>query len=126
MARIEEITSDMLIIKLDDQSAQLPEEIQIAQTITTFQTKEVFQALTQYWTQFWQRGPVENDSPINPDGPCLNLFRNLPQLFAEEEQEMQAWKLAISSTKTFSAPGCDGISIQELRMLPDKLLKIPD
>ena len=53
MARIEEITSDMLIIKLDDQSAQLPEEIQMLKPSPPLQTKEVFQALTQYWTQIF-------------------------------------------------------------------------
>ena len=117
-AKILQIDEDTIRIQMLENADPLPEEVEIRQHIRHFQVQEVFQELTKYWSQYWQRDVDHNIPDIQPD-----ILEGIPLMNVNVQTDIEAWKSAISATKTHSAPGIDGISIAELRMLPERLLE---
>ena len=103
------------------------EEVIVQQTFDQHDEKEIFQALNDYWFQFWKRDPTSWDEEVPLDSyiPQLisdrNIFVNVPPI---DELALEDWKFAIHQAKSKSSPGIDGITFGELKQLPDSFVAI--
>ena len=116
-AKITSFDQDFLTIRIISAHESLPEEVEINQMVFKYQVQDVFAELTNYWTQYWQRGEA-----VLPDS-LPEMIADLPTFQVKAAKDINLWKKAIHDTKPNSAPGFDGITISELRMLPVPLLE---
>ena len=72
----------------------------------------------EFWQPIWQR---DDDQPYM-DFPVLRHFTKHPEI-AISMTDMELWTQAIRRLKSGSARGIDGVSIQELKMLPTYLIQ---
>ena len=119
-AVITEMRQDSILIRLLDGHHELPEIVQISQNTCSFQQAEVFDALTNYWQQFWTCDLPQHDTEFHQEFQTQLPLH--PSLHDDFEENLEDWKNAISESKGDSAPGVDGFTFKELKMLPDQLL----
>ena len=120
-AKVLDVQEHFVKISMPTRQETLPEQISLKQEISTFHQKEVFDELTGYWTHFWNRPARHEEEEFFahfqlPPPTC-------PQLADNFEDCLDDWRTAISKCNSHSAPGVDGFTFQELKMLPDKLLR---
>ena len=111
---------DSIIIQMPENHEPLPEQATVKQAQCTFQVSEVFEGLSNFWQQFWYKEIPDDGFGFEEtfQQPPLRY----PAMDDNFEDDIQIWKEAIASTKGDSAPGVDGFTFQELKMLPDQLL----
>eukprot|EP00438_Fugacium_kawagutii_P032555 Skav201091 [mRNA] locus=scaffold2562:88776:94007:+ [translate_table: standard] len=114
-----------LSIHLPQGDLQLPAEVEVMQKQTIREPDAIFKELSGYWEQFWQRSPGVPFDELDDDTMIQDIRRCIPNIAPMDEilgETLLEWKQALAQTKAFSAPGLDGFSILELRMLPDNLI----
>ena len=117
--RILQIHNHYLVVEGHFTSDEDTMEVQITQAGPTFHQHEVFEALNEYWMPFWNH--TEEDEHTFMETFEMRLPQ-LPPLEDNFEGNLADWKHAIRTAKATSAPGADGFSFRELKMIPDRLL----
>ena len=69
-----------------------------------------------FWNRQDQEDPTSFTEAFEMEMPTL------PPMSDDFETSLQEWKLAIRTAKANSAPGADGFTFREIKMLPDELL----
>ena len=109
-----------ILIRMPTDHDPLPEQVVLSQAQCTFQRQEVFEELAGFWQQFWYKEDPDDGRSFE------DVFHQMPvqypQMTENFESDMTCWKEALASCKGDSAPGVDGFTFLELKMLPDKLL----
>eukprot|EP00438_Fugacium_kawagutii_P030899 Skav215852 [mRNA] locus=scaffold1630:238570:242613:- [translate_table: standard] len=124
-ATIVSIEASTIECMIHDSDCQLPPDVVIQQSDQSTDPDIVANALDEYWQQFWGRDPPWDDTeshPWNDFDKYLNQVPDLPRCKIKLN-DLQAWKNAITTSKTASAKGVDGWSVEELRSLPDIALQ---
>lgn len=120
-----EATTFSITLKIQH-PALLEGEQPVQQTHETSDPAAVFDALDDFWHQYWNRDPA-SDSPLlvyleqlaeirtslPPDIPNLQVTQVDPTL----------WNQAIAETKKISCPGIDGVRAHELQILLQPAIK---
>ncbi len=102
------------------------EEVKIQQKIVETDIKDIFRALTEYWMQFWGRDANASENQQLDDEYFIHLLNSFPshiQVPQFDDGKIDDWIAAIKKSKSHSAPGIDGITFSELKMLPIVLVK---
>lgn len=87
--------------------------------------ERIFNELSSFWNQFWQRDPGPEDHNYDDDQMFQRIRAALPDIIPMSDaigETLEEWKYVLGQCKTHSAPGLDGFSVPELRMIPDSLL----
>ena len=79
--------------------------------------QEVLDELSQFWQQFWYKERPDDGSGFEETFHQHPLRH--PVMEDNFEDDVANWKDAIASCKGGSAPGVDGFTFYELKMLPD-------
>ena len=101
--------------------------VQVAQSVYTADGSGVSTQLNRFWLPIWQREPMDlsfldSEEPAM-DFPVLRGFLQQPDIPVNMTDVTQ-WQAAIKKLRSGSARGIDGISAQELKMLPVQLIQM--
>ena len=109
-----------IFIRMPEGHEPLQEQVTLTQAQCTFQVQEVFDELSGFWQQFWYKDEPDDGKSFDEvfHQPAIR-YPSLPDTF---EDDLTCWKEALASCKGDSAPGVDGFTFHELKMLPDQLL----
>eukprot|EP00438_Fugacium_kawagutii_P014349 Skav202498 [mRNA] locus=scaffold32:141161:145471:+ [translate_table: standard] len=123
-AQIVSVDDTTLEVMLPDPDIVLPAEVMVTQDRTTSQPIEVANKLTEFWTQFWNRDSVEEQTNLELWPAFLDLqatIRYIPQL-EQDFQDLAVWKAILSTTKSQTSRGICAWAADELKDLPDNAL----
>ena len=121
------ITVHSLQVKFAEPPTFADEEVHVEQMVTKHDLSSVFESLSNFWNQYWQRNDVlEEDSFSESDIQTLQEIQSIVTANNVEipnaERNLEAWTEAIRTNKKSSAPGCDGITFSELAELPEQVI----
>ena len=120
------LTADSVVIKVPDDFNITNENVDLVQQATQSDINIIFSKLWEYWNQFWKRDEGGEDYVAEHDDYLCSLKSFLPQIppFPEFcENDINLWKEAIRRSKQRSAPGSDGVTFEELKLLPDSFVQ---
>lgn len=119
-AKILQIQADRLQLEMSSDDVAGP-EVTVTQKGPTFHQQEVFDALNDYWMPFWNNQVPEDPATFQE---AFNMpMPTFPAMPDDFENDVQAWMHAIRTSKASSAPGADGFTFRELKLLPEALIK---
>ena len=117
---------DALIVEFAQLHQPTKELVEVSQIIEHYDLPVIFDQLWQYWNQFWNRDKDEPDYEIAVD-PYLKSLQDalplLPDFPTFASNDLVLWKAAIKKSKIRSAPGCDGVTFSDMKILPDQLIQ---
>eukprot|EP00438_Fugacium_kawagutii_P029001 Skav204715 [mRNA] locus=scaffold1549:103965:108002:- [translate_table: standard] len=124
-ATIVSVESDIAEFMIHDSEQVLPSEFSVTQSDETTDPQTIATALDEYWQQFWGRDPTATSDDPHHWSEFEQFLADVPAIPECEVKlnDLEAWKQAIATTKTSSARGVDGWSIEEFRALPDAALQ---
>ncbi len=102
------------------------EEVNLNQKIKETDLEQVFQLLTSYWQQFWGRDTEGKADQTIDDEYFATLLASLPHEYKVpifDDTSTEDWLDAIKTSNANSAPGIDGFTFAELKMIPDILVE---
>eukprot|EP00438_Fugacium_kawagutii_P017616 Skav201058 [mRNA] locus=scaffold2848:5823:10331:- [translate_table: standard] len=121
VGRIVDIDDHSLLVTLPDGVDQLEGEVPIVQECNLFNTTHLFDAMTDYWQNYWMVPDPDRELP-DSFRAFLSYLQQAPN-FEVEVKNPTLWIQAIKAQKANSARGIDGISSAELKTLPDKAIE---
>eukprot|EP00435_Cladocopium_sp_Y103_P036708 s2370_g9.t1 len=99
--------------------ATWPEEALVTQTQYHSEASGMFHLLQQYWQPYWTA-----QDPEIPDQDIQQLLATLPRYqISPCPLDVELWHDAIKALRPDSARGIDGISTQELKLMPSKAIE---
>lgn len=115
-----------LVVEFSHDYHPLQETVEITQNIEHTDLTVIFDQLWEYWNLFWKRDVEDQSYDERADEYLQSLQSQLPQLpeFPQfQANDIDLWKAAIKKSKIRSAPGCDGVTFAEMKLMPDKLVQ---
>lgn len=125
-ARLIEKNECALVVRFNHAYQPTQDTVEITQNIEHTDLEIIFDQLWEYWNQFWNRDVDEPSYDERADEYLQTLKEQIPALpeFLEfQANDIDLWNAAIKKSKIRSAPGCDGITFAEMKMMPDKLVQ---
>ena len=120
------LTAESVVIRVPNDFDNTAEEVDLVQQATQTELQIIFTKLWEYWNQFWKRDEGSETYVAEHDDYLHSLLSNLPHIppFPQFcENDIKLWKEAIRRTKQTSTPGCDGVTFEELKLLPDGFIQ---
>ena len=102
------------------------ETVSVTQTIEHTDLPVIFDQLWEYWNQFWNRDIDDLSYDETADGylhSLKNILPDIPEFPPFHANDIDLWEKAIKKSKFRSAPGCDGISFAEMKMMPSLMVQ---
>ena len=125
-ARLIGKNDDALVIEFPHEYHPVQETVELHQNIEHTDLTVIFDQLWEYWNQFWNRDLDDTAYDENADDylqSLKSLMPEIPEFPAFNSNDIDLWKAAIKKSKIRSAPGCDGITFAEMKLMPDKLIQ---